>query len=207
NFTWNKSLDNVPIVGTPQNPYDARADRGNSEGVREHVFNLAATYPLPLGKKILRASGWAGQMLSGWNLAGLAHIRAGPPFHVTSTARDAGWYAPRADVVGNSRVDHPDIEGWFNPAAFRAPAPFTFGNSARNVLFGPGQIKIDLSMLKDVKVAERYTLQVRAESFNLPNHPSFANPGANVSVPSTLGKIRSTSLDQRAGQFALRLSF
>jgi hypothetical protein len=207
NFTWNKSLDNVPVVGTPQNPYDARAERGNSEGVRQHVFNVSGTYALPFGRKIFRIRGPVGQLLGGWNLAGLAHVRSGTPFSVVFTPREAGWYATRADAVGNPRVDHPDIERWFNPAAFRTPAAFTFGNSARNVLFGPGQININLSMLKDVKFGERYTLQIRAESFNLPNHPSFGNPGANVSVPSSLGKIRSTSINARAVQFALRLSF
>ena len=48
--------------------------------------------------------------------------------------------------------------------------------------------------------------QFRAEFFNMPNHANFGNPGANISVPQTLGRITSAG-DPRQIQFGLKLLF
>jgi hypothetical protein len=198
-YTWNKTLDNVPIVGGPQNPYNAALDRGNGDSIRPHVFYLSATYDLPVFKN---------SILGGWQLASIVQLRAGVPFSVAFTPTQAGWYANRADVVSPDLYpENRGIENWFNPAAFATPAPFTFGNSARNMLFGPGQQVVDLSVLKDTKIAERYTVQFRAEAFNFSNTPSFGNPSANISVPATVGKIRGTTVSARAIQFGLKLIY
>jgi hypothetical protein len=209
NFTWNKSLDNAATVGGPQNPYNAAAERGNADGVRQLVLNLSGVYKLPFGRnrKYLSNSGWLSGFISGWNLSSLTVIRSGLPFSVSYTPPTAGWYSTRADYVGNPNVDTAGITQWFNPAAFRAPAPFTFGNSARNLLFGPGMMKVDTSLMKDFKITERGTLQFRAEAFNLPNHASFSNPAASLNSSTTIGRISATSIEARAVQFAVRLSF
>ncbi|MBI3208098.1 MAG: carboxypeptidase regulatory-like domain-containing protein [Candidatus Solibacter usitatus] len=203
NFTLNKAIDNVPVSSSPQNPYDARAERSNSEGVRQLIFNTSSTYPLPFFRR-----GRLRNYLGGWNLAGIATFRSGTPFNVTFVPSLAGWYATRSDATGISpNVEDPSIARWFNPAAFKIPAPYTFGNAARNVLWGPGQMKLDVSLVKNVRIQERYNLNIRAEAFNLPNHPSFANPSASVTTPSTIGRISSTSVENRALQVALKLSF
>ncbi len=208
NFTWNKAIDNVPVSASPQNPYNAAADRGNSEGVRQLVFNTSATYPLPFGKTLFPVHGFLKGLIGGWNLSSIATFRSGLPFSVTFTPSQAGWYATRADATGISpNVDGANISKWFSATAFKLPAPFTFGNSARNVLFGPGMIKIDAGIVKDVVVRERYKLNIRFEAFNVPNHPSFGNPSASLSSPSTIGHIGATSVDNRALQVAMKLSF
>ena len=35
---------------------------------------------------------------------------------------------------------------WLNPAAFAAPAPYTFGNLKNNSLFGPGSIIVNTAL-------------------------------------------------------------
>ncbi|MBI3696382.1 MAG: TonB-dependent receptor [Acidobacteria bacterium] len=205
NYTWNKTLDNVPIVGTPQNPYNAALDRANGDQIRRHVFYANGSYELPFGRGI---TGAASKLIRGWSLATIVQLRSGTPFSVGFTPTLAGWYANRADVVSKDLYPtNRNIEQWFNPAAFAVPAPFSFGNGARNLLFGPGQSIIDLSVLKDTRIGERCTLQFRAESFNFPNHPSFGNPSANISVPASVGKIRGTSVAARAVQFGMKLLF
>jgi len=87
---------------------------------------------------------------------------------------------------------------WFDASAFAAPAPFTYGNSARNLLFGPGDIDFDLSVLKDTKIKESLTVQFRSEFFNLPNHPNFGNPAANISVPSTVEESSAPAIRARS---------
>jgi hypothetical protein len=50
------------------------------------------------------------------------------------------------------------------------------------ILLGPGQFNFDASLIKTTKVTEKSTLQIRAEFFNLLNHPQFANldPGSGT---------------------------
>jgi len=86
------------------------------------------------------------------------------------------------------------------------PAPFTFGNSARNLLYGPGDIVFDVSVLKDTTIRERVKLQLRFEFFNAPNHTNFGNPGANISVAGSLGRITSAG-DPRQIQLGAKLNF
>ncbi|MEZ5402033.1 MAG: carboxypeptidase regulatory-like domain-containing protein [Bryobacteraceae bacterium] len=209
-YTWNKTLDNVAIVGTPQNPYNAAGDRSNGDSIRPHVFYASSTYELPFGpgKAFANANGAAGKLIGGWAVAGIVQFRSGVPFSVGFTPTQAGWYANRADVASSDFYpSSQSINGWFNASAFAIPQPFTFGNSARNMLFGPGQKIIDISFIKDTRFAEKYNLQFRAEFFNFPNTPSFSNPSANISFPAQVGLIRGTTVSARAIQFGLKFLF
>jgi hypothetical protein len=75
------------------------------------------------------------------------------------------------------------------------------------MLWGPGQSIIDISFLKDIPFGESRYFQFRAEFFNFPNHPSFGNPSANISVPAAVGKIRGTSVEARVIQFGAKIVF
>ena len=84
-----------------------------------------------------------------------------------------------------------------------------FGNSGTGIVDGPGQANLDLSISKAIALAwpsEKSTIQLRAEFFNVFNHPQFANPDTSFSSP-TFGVITCTSVNPRVGQLALRLSF
>lgn len=202
-YTWNRSIDNASIVGGPQNPYNAAADRGLADGIRNHNFYGNATYDLPF-----HTQNWTNYLVHGWTLATMAQLRSGSPFSVSFTPTLAGWYASRANATGADPYPATQsLSQWFNPAAFSTPAAFTFGNSGRNVLIGPGLINVDFSVLKETKIGERFTTQFRAEAFNLPNSASFSNPSTNISVPSTVGRISSTSIANRVMQFGLKLLF
>jgi hypothetical protein len=209
-YSWNRSLDNVPIVGGTNNPYNRSADRGNSDQIRRHIFSLAYSYELPFGpgKPLANGSGLLGKVIGGWQLAGITYLRTGMPFSVTFNATQAGWFSGRANLVRDPKLPRSErsITRWFDPSAFAVPAPFTYGNSARNLLFGPGDIVVDLSVQKDTKIKEAVTVQFRAEFFNLPNHPNFGNPAANISVPSTVGGIFGAG-DPRQIQFGLKVLF
>ena len=131
---------------------------------------------------------------------------------------------------------------FFNPIAFIRPTVLTgqvipssngtatagatgtdFGNVGRNVLRGPGQTNVDLSVIKRFPIRESKNIELRAEFFNLFNHVNFANPISNLSaVPSTsidpnsgriigspgdFGRIISTSNNPRLIQFAMKINF
>ncbi len=87
-----------------------------------------------------------------------------------------------------------------------------FGNLGRNVVIGPAFHNIDLSIRKLVTIAGRYRLQLRADAFDLFNHPNFGPPGNVVGSP-TFGKISRTRLptgeagSSRQIQFVAKVSF
>jgi hypothetical protein len=125
--------------------------------------------------------------------------------------------------------------GYFNPSAFcAAPAIMPngttittqqacptcatlFGNSGAGILLGPGQFNFDMSILKTTRIAERSTLQFRAEFFNLFNHPQFNSIGATGTsgeiayLPQALsqgaGTITTTSVNPRVIQLGLKFIF
>jgi hypothetical protein len=108
---------------------------------------------------------------------------------------------------------------WFNPNAFSRPAFGTFGNLGRGVYTGPGLAEVDLSVLKNIAVSERVSLQFRAEFFNLMNHTNYASPNQTVftnigtaTAPSyvnnpTAGLITGLATTPRQIQFGLKLMF
>jgi hypothetical protein len=51
-----------------------------------------------------------------------------------------------------------------------------FGNLGRNAFVGPNYRNFDFSLAKDTRLSEKLTLQLRANFYNLVNHPNFANP-------------------------------
>jgi hypothetical protein len=104
------------------------------------------------------------------------------------------------------------VAQWFNPADFAAPGNYTFGNSKKNILFGPGTKEIDASLFKSFKLDSDGTkrLQLRLEGFNIFNTPQFNNPNASIgsSAAGTITSAGTPVLFQRTSreaQFAAKL--
>lgn len=72
------------------------------------------------------------------------------------------------------------------------PAPGTFGNMRRNVVYGPDFVNLDFSVIKLFKFGERFSLEARGEVFNILNHPNFADPVNDVSDGVGLGLAQFT---------------
>ena len=90
--------------------------------------------------------------------------------------------------------------------AFTTPAPFTYGNAGRDILFGPGRVNFDVSLFKDFMIREPLKVQFRAESFNVFNTPQFGLPNATIGNPQA-PVISSIVGNPRQMQVALRLQF
>ncbi len=183
NYTWSKTMDSSG--GSFQDIYNPRADIGLSSIHRAHVANIAFVYEIPFFRK--SPNRWIRNTISGWDLSGITSFQSGAPFSVTVPADIArnGSSSSRATVVGNPVLPSSErtLTRWFNTEAFlgeTAMLPGQFGNSGRNVLIGPGQSQWDLALLKTFEITEQTDLQLRLESFNLPNHPSFT--GINTVV-------------------------
>ena len=82
---------------------------------------------------------------------------------------------------------------FLNPAAF-APNPLgTFGNLGRNAVRGPNTVNFDVALSRMFKLTERFSLQARADAFNVFNHTNFVgaiSPAGTVTGYSTLSHQR-----------------
>ena len=118
----------------------------------------------------------------------------------------------RADIVAGAPLDQHQgsknqwLNEYFNTAAFMANAPGTFGDSARNLLTGPGFNNLDLGFSKNFPFRERYRLQFRWEMFNALNRTWFSTPDSNVG-DAAFGQITSDNNSPRLMQAALKLYF
>jgi hypothetical protein len=94
---------------------------------------------------------------------------------------------------------------YFNASQFSLEDLGTFGNSNRRFFSGPGINNWDMALRKIVPIHEQYSLEFRAEFFNLINHAQFNNPSGNQSSAS-FGQVTSAR-DPRIGQVAMRFAF
>jgi hypothetical protein len=212
-YTYSHALDEASSEGpTVLNPYNIRADYGNSDYNVPNRFVASANYQLPF-----KGSGRLGAVERGWQVNAIGQFFDGFPFSVTSSSGVGDGLTPRAQLLpgyGNGSLPKGQrtLSHWFNTAAFANPAAGTWGNSGRNILQGPGTKTVDFSLFKDTHLTESKILQLRAEVFNLANTPLFNNPGATVGSPA-IGIISSATSDvtfqrtERQIQFAAKINF
>ena len=96
----------------------------------------------------------------------------------------------------------------FNTALFSLPALGQLGTASRRSFYGPGISNFDLALVKDLRVKESKSLQIRLEAFNAFNHAQFFGPAAvngNISSPD-FGHIVSVA-PPRIVQLATKFSF
>jgi hypothetical protein len=222
-YTWSHSIDNNGTMygGIPEYFY---RNVGASDFDRRHNFRTAWVYELPWGPGRKWANdGVVGAIFGGWQVNGIFSSYSGMPFTVgTSSAslnapgsnQFADQVLPEVEKLGNIGTGVP----FFDPLAFRPVTAVRFGNSGRNMLYGPGAVNMDFGIFRAFRISEGKELQFRAESFNLTNTPHFNNPSATPSDMSfnADGSLRSSGnfmaitsaqADQRTFRFGLRFSF
>lgn len=85
------------------------------------------------------------------------------------------------------------------------PACGSFGNAGRNILTGPAYANVNVSLVKNTRLSERTSVQLRIEAFNLLNRVNLDLPGMFFGSP-TFGKIQSAGSPRRL-QFAAKVIF
>lgn len=229
-YTKSKLIDNS--ISTPvtfngvvqadvtgyQNPYDRQAERSIDPLDRSQILNISAVYDLPFGRGktfFSNAGPFLNRLIGGFQLNTVTQFKKGTPLTISGANNRL---ATRPDFVPgvSAKSDHPTIEHWFNIAAFKNPATdYTYGNVPRTLpnVRGPGVINSDLSLFKVTPIWENLKLELRAEAFNVFNHPNFGLPnmtfvpGTNgLSSSGTFGTITAAA-DPRQIQLAAKLRF
>jgi len=201
-YTWAHSLDDasnptgtsINSSYTGSNPYDFRAEYASSDFDVRHNLAAAFTYELP--GKSTHFGNPAARFLGGWSLEGIFTTQTGVPYTPLigeDVAGNGDQYAAnnqRPNLVAGQPLYIASPAPPFlvaNPAAFAIPAAGTYGSAGRNILRASGLNQFDVALHKTVKASERFSVQFRAELFNVYNHPNFATPAASGNNLLTAG--------------------
>jgi len=213
-YTYSKALD--PATGYAgagdlsyvSDPYNRRYDYGPGGLNRTQVGIINFVYSLPFFNSTNRHL--VKTMLGGWQLSGIVTMETGLPLWITL----GGTYGSngisnatnRPNVVGP--VTYPQtIAQWFSTSAFAPPAPGTWGDLGKGVVWGPGRDNWNLSLFKDFVISETHNsrLELRLETFNTFNHTQFKNVSSTFTA-SNFGQVTSV-WDPRVLQLAGKLYF
>jgi len=222
NWTYGHSMDNGPApfdlghinADNPQNPYDLNAEIASSDFDVRHSINFSGLYHLPFGRGQRFLGNWGHTeelLLGGWQLNGILGMRTGTPVNVITNGGVQACPGMRPNLVGDPNISRGKrtLTEYFNTAAFAAPSggQCVPGDSARNILVGPGYVNADVSIFKDFAISESAKIQTRFEFFNATNSPHFANPNSDLSFSSNFGSITRTYGNMRIVQAAVKFLF
>lgn len=145
-------------------------------------------------------------IFGGWQLGGIITATTGRPFNVGLQNGVKNGASSWPNRIKDGSLDNADPWYWFDVTAFVAPPANNYGNVARGVLYSPGVVNIDMSVVKTFPITERLKFNFRFEAFNLFNTPYFGFPNASIGSP-TVGRITSTVGDNRSLQLSGRITF
>ena len=215
------------------------------------VVHFSGGYQLPFGKdkRYMNQGGLANAMFGGWAVNWIASLEGGQPLNFgcnTGTTSGTGCNDIR---VGNPQLGmkNKTINGalrpfWINnAAAFNQPCQLGAGGapipdspagclpltgaaalgSKPGQTVTPGFHRFDFSTFKAFQLSDRFSMQFRAEFFNILNHPNFNAPNfggngvvaiggsGNITDPhfGEVGSTRDAPFDPRQIQFAMKLYY
>ncbi len=216
-YTFSKAiedmtLENNTLIGNVEDFHNLALDRGRSDFDRRHSSVTSVIWDMSYFD---RTNPFLKAVINGWQLSGIITLQSGLPFTVLTGADTNldGNANDRANVTGNPVLDPHRSRAavtaeWFNTADFVPAAAGQDGNSARNLLTGPGNKNVDLGLFRNFKIKERFMLQARGEFTNGFNLVNLSNPNGTYSIApnNNFGKIL-TAAQMRQVQLGLRLSF
>lgn len=189
NWTWSRALgtesarDNYHRI----DGLTRLANYGPLSFDRHHTVNIFYRYELP---SIFAGRGLAHRLVDGWQISGGTLFQSGSPFDVTYSISNIGnqnitgsYTEPaRVKLVSNplSGISGDEYHR-VDPLAFLPPPVGSIGIDApTNYLRNPGINNTNLSIQKIFQMTEKTRLELRADAFNVFNHPQFS--GINNSL-------------------------
>jgi hypothetical protein len=219
NLTWSKCIDLNSVNRGGQGDYPqinndnpvgstalAHPNFDENRGLCDHDvrlnFNVGGVYTFPAFHALGTRLG------NGWKLSTIYTAVGGRPIGVfkngggdpsgqglTGTAIRANYDG--SPVVYNTR--NPDAYVQIVPGQFTVPDPGTVGNSPRNILTGPGLSQWDMSLIKNTKLSEKLSFEIRWEVYNVLNRANFALASLNNTATSAFFGTLTETPDVSAG--------
>ena len=201
-YTFGHALDVISSTRglAPQNSYNLAGDYGNADFDVRHTFNGYIVYEVPkfTSRWTALTQGWQGNMFT------TAFTGTPVSAKVGSDNSGTGENQDRANLVvganpktstgstlvypGGGAAPYAQL---YTISAFAKPAAGTYGTTARNAFRGPGFFTVDASLVKNTRLHEGISLQLRAEMFNIFNRTNLANPSLSL-TSSTFGRSTNT---------------
>jgi len=218
-YTFAKSIDNAAgESASPMVVRNMKLDRALSAWDIPQRFILSGTFDLPFGTGKPFGSGApraVKALMSGWAMNPILNLYSGFPFTpALATSVSNTGTSSRPNRIASGTLSNPTVNAWFDKNAFVTPTIYTFGNSGRDILFGPGTHQLDVNLEKNFTFGKESArnIQFRAEFFNIFNTPQFNNPNATIGSPSAgiitaAGDKANFTRTERQIQLALKFYF
>ncbi|MGA8488817.1 MAG: carboxypeptidase regulatory-like domain-containing protein [Terriglobales bacterium] len=198
-YTYSKSMDQSSNLGEEVNPINPALSYALSSFDITHNFVVSYNYRIPFESLFRAANRWT----EGWELSGITHFSSGLPVTLINYG-DNSLLGAEPNGINNYGVDEPDYTGdplnlnhnprngrpYFDTSQFSQNALGTPGTARRRFFYGPGMNNYDMALLKNIRLTESKSLQLRLEGFNIFNHAQFFGP------QSVNGDINSSSFGQ-----------
>lgn len=206
-YTYAKTLATVGAHGagnttsqtvTVQNPRNFHAEYGPPSYDFTHDITGTWVFQIPgfqHGNKILTAP------LGGWSFSGLAVHQSGFAMSPALGIGTAGLAIRPNQVAPYRKIG--SLTEWFDKSAFAAPGYGFFGNASNGIIRGPAYTSVNVALDKTFPIVERLKMQLKAEAFNVLNHPSFAAVDTGLGDGS-YGQVTSAH-DPRILEFAVKM--
>jgi hypothetical protein len=202
NYVWSRSMDNSsdgedfePNAAQPNDSTRPNLEYGPSN------FNIPQRFTWNFAYELPRMGGSLQKLKNGWGINSILTLQEGQPFQLNYNFQDdfsgSGNGFDRPDVVGpivyhpRTPLNYLDMSSFAIPctilpgltnatmtgsASDCVPGTRHFGNMRRNSLKGPSFKEWNFAIYKTTAITERLSMQLRADFFNVLNHPNFANP-------------------------------
>ena len=201
-----ESANEYGATGSYMDQYHRNLDWARSASdVPNHVVVTVLYEVQPFSR-----SSYVNALLAHWRVGVLETLQSGPPFTVITSANTTNAFPAgplRPNLAGDPELpsEQRTLDHWFNTAAFVNPSNFTFGNSPRSVLRGPGVMTTDMTLEKTIGLRGATKFDVRVEAYNLLNRANFNIPGFTLGA-ADFGVI-SSARPARTIQLGARFSF
>jgi hypothetical protein len=202
-YTYSKCIDNASGLQEGVNPFDPKDSLALCAFQVTHNFVASYEVRVPFNQFFHTTERWSNALAAGWSISGITTFATGLPISMgenddrsltgtinTEAPIDLPDYSPSGPLYTHANPRQ-NLQ-WFNTSGFTPETLGTIGNAPRRFFYGPGLNNWDLAVLKDTKITESKSLQLRFEMFNAWNHTQFQGPSGNISS-GTFGFITSAN--------------
>lgn len=222
-YTWSSFIDTASDPFNPsvsgeiaiaQDPYNRGGERARSTYDRPHRFSTNGVFELPYFRA---QNGFTGRLLGGWQLNGFLTLQSGAPFGVLNGTDPGG--VGTGNLVGTairpflntgldlSSMTVRQIQQAGGGGLFRAVTRAEpIGDAGRNIFRADGINRLDLGIIKNVRVREGQTFQVHANFYNTTNTRNWGIPEGVFTSAAFLNE-GAAEVSSRRIQVGLRFAF
>jgi hypothetical protein len=214
-YTYSKAMDPGSGFGDQVLPTNYKLFEGLSVYDLTQNFSFSYNYEIPFDKLF----GKSNRLTQGWRLSGITEFATGLPVTIAeiddhdlqgNVGEDFYGTTDEPNFTPGPILNHTnprDRQPYFNTSLFSLEPVGGQGTSARRFFHGPGINNFDMALVKDIRLTESKTLELRGEAFSIFNHAQFSGPDGYITDgPLSFGMVNSAG-GSRVLQLAAKFNF